>query len=263
MRNVRLLLAYDGQQFFGWQRQDGFPSVQQSLEEAFEAVVGERIVVHGAGRTDTGVHALGQVASAHVATRLDDQRLCQALNAHLDPGAAVLRLETCDDQFHARFRALGKRYLYLVATTPFRPPFAAGLCHWSREPLDLAAMEDAAARFVGTRDFAALASAGSPRSSTVRTLWRVRLVARARRLAIVVDGVLYNMVRTIAGTLLEVGRGRLEPAAVERILASADRRTAGATAPAEGLWLLRVHYPEPLFEGRHRGPRGASGAFQY
>lgn len=265
MRNVRMRIAYDGSGFFGWQRQDGFESVQEAVEEAFCALTGERVVVHGAGRTDTGVHALGQVASAHVGTRLDDNRLLHALNAHLDERVRVTRLETCRDDFHARFDARGKRYLYLVVTSGFRPPFAADLCHWVREPLDLAAMRAAAAHFVGRHDFAALASAGSPRASTVRTLTRVRLVPRADRLAIVVDGdgFLYNMVRTLAGTLLDVGRGRLEPDSVRAILASGDRRRAGPTAPAAGLWLVRVHYPEPLFPGRLRGPRGAAGVFQY
>ena len=258
-------VAYDGSAFFGWQRQDGFESVQESIEDAFESLVGTRVVVHGAGRTDTGVHALGQVASCHVDTRLDDHRLMQALNAHLDDGVVVRRLETCRDDFHARFDARGKRYLYLTATTPFRPPFGARLCHWSREPLDLAAMREAARGFVGQKDFAALATAGSPRASTVRTLTRVRIVPRRDRLAIVVDGdgFLYNMVRTIAGTLLEVGRGRREAASIAPMLASLDRRCAGPTAPAEGLWLVRVRYDETPFQGRVRGPRGAPGSFQY
>lgn len=263
MRNVRLLIAYDGSRFFGWQRQDGFDSVQQSLEEAIESLTGARVVVHGAGRTDTGVHALGQVASCHLATRLDDHRLCHALNAHLDEGVVVRRLETCRDDFHAQFDATGKRYLYVTATTPFRPPFGEELCHWTREPLDLAAVRAAARHFVGTRDFAALASAGSPRQSTVRTVEHVRVVARRERFAVVVQGTgfLYNMVRTIAGTLLEVGRGRLAADDVPAILASGDRRLAGATAPARGLWLLRVRYREPCFAGRLAGPRGAAGLF--
>ncbi|QDU68806.1 tRNA pseudouridine(38-40) synthase TruA [Engelhardtia mirabilis] len=264
MRNVRLLIAYDGSRFFGWQRQEGFGSVQQAVEEGLESLLGDRVVVHGAGRTDTGVHALGQVASCHVDTSLDDQRLCHALNAHLDEGVVVRRVETCPDDFHARFSATGKRYLYLTVTTPFRPPFAEGQFHWTREPLDQAAMRDAASRFLGQRDFAALASSGSPRTSTVRTVEHVRLVARRDRFAIVVqgNGFLYNMVRTIAGTLIDVGRGRLVPSDVDAILASGDRRRAGATAPAGGLWLLRVRYPERCFTGRLAGPRGAAGLFQ-
>jgi tRNA pseudouridine38-40 synthase len=265
MRNVRALIAYDGSRFFGWQRQDGFDSVQQALEEALEALTGDSIVVHGAGRTDTGVHARGQVASFHVDTPLDDGKLARAINSHLPPGVAVLRVETCRADFHARFDACGKRYLYAVATTEFRPPYGQQFFHWTRDPLDLPAMRAAALQFGGEQDFSSLASAASPRSSNVRRLKPVRIVARRDRLAFLVegDGFLYNMVRTIAGTLLDVGRGRLGPGDVAAILAAKDRTAAGPTAPANGLWMLRVFYDEPCFQGRSGGARGLAGAFDY
>jgi tRNA pseudouridine38-40 synthase len=264
MRNVRIQVAYDGSRFFGWQRQDGFDSVQQALEEALAALVEEKVTVHGAGRTDTGVHALRQVASFHVETRLDDERLLHALNAHVAPGVTVRRLETCRDDFHARFDAVAKRYLYRVATGRFRPPFGRELVHWVRDPLDLAAMRRAAAHIVGRRDFSALANAGSPRSSSVRSLTALRLVPRREGFGIVAaaDGFLYNMVRTIAGTLMDVGRGRIDADAIPAILASGERERAGVTAPACGLYLLSVRYAEPCFAGRHRGPRGVPGVFQ-
>ena len=258
-----MLVAYDGSRFHGWQRQDGYESVQEALEDAVEAATGDPVTVRGSGRTDTGVHALGQVANFHTATQLDDGVLCRALNAHLDEGVQVRRLETCDDQFHAQKSARGKRYAYVVHTTRSRPPFARELAHWTSDPLDLRAMRDAAAAMCGTRDFAAFASAGSPRATTVRTVSRLRVVARRDRIAFVVQGsgFLYNQVRTMAGTLLEAGRGRIDAAGVEEVLASADRRRAPATAPAAGLWLLSVQYDEPVFSGRWRGPRGAPGAF--
>lgn len=263
MRNVRVRIAYDGSKFFGWQRQDGFESVQQSLEEAIESLTDQTVVVHGAGRTDTGVHSLGQVANFHLDTRLDDHALLRALNAHLDDGAAITALETCDHDFHARFHARGKRYLYRVVTGSVRPPFGDAYSAWVREPLDLERVRAAARRIEGTHDFAAFASAGSPRASTVRTVRAVRVIARREHFAIAVEGngFLYNMVRAIAGTLIDVGRGRFTPEQVGEILASADRRRAGPTAPAEGLWLLRVLYPEPVLTGRVRGPRGAAGFF--
>jgi tRNA pseudouridine38-40 synthase len=264
MRNVRIQVAYDGSRFFGWQRQDGFDSVQAALEDALCALLGERVTVHGAGRTDTGVHALRQVAHVHVETALDDERLLHALNAHLVPGVIVRRLETCRDDFHARFDATSKRYLYRVATARFRPPFGRGLEHWVRDPLDLGAMRRAAAHLVGRRDFSALANAGSPRASNVRHLRQLRIVARRGSFAVVAtaDGFLYNMVRTIAGTLIDVGRGRLDADEVPAVLASGDRARAGATAPACGLYLCSVRYAEPCFAGRHRGPRGFPGLFQ-
>ncbi len=257
MRNVRIRVAYDGSRFHGWQRQEGFGSVQEALEEALAALARGRVVVHGSGRTDTGVHALGQTASFHIDTRLDDQRLLPALNAHLPEGVVVDALETCRDDFHAQKDALGKRYAYVVLQGAFRPPFAAAWTHWVSWPLDLARMRAAAALLRGRHDFSAFANAGSPRRSNVRTLRSLHLVARRRGLALVVegDGFLYNMVRTIAGTLLDVGRGRMQPADVARALESRQRALAGPTAPAAGLWLVSVRYGEACFSGARRAAR--------
>jgi tRNA pseudouridine38-40 synthase len=251
MRNVRILVAYDGTRFFGWQRQAGFPSVQQALEEALEVLVGEHVAVHGSGRTDTGVHALGQTASFHVATRLSDERLLQALNAHLPEGVAVRALETCRDDFHAQFEVRAKRYLYLVRMGAVRPPFGQGFEHWTPLRLDLAAMRQAAHAFLGEQDFTSFASSGSARRSNVRRVSALHLRQRRDRLAFVVqgNGFLYKMVRAMVGTLIEVGRGKLDAAAVGEILRARDRRWAGPTAPAAGLYLLRVLYTEPCFQG--------------
>ena len=264
MRNVRVLLAYDGSRFFGWQRQEGFPSVQAAVEDALLGLCGERVVVHGAGRTDTGVDALGQVASFHVETRLADERLLFALNAHLAEGVRAIALESCRQDFHAQKHARGKRYAYLVRTTQFPSPFAREHGHWVRDPLDLCAMRQAARHLVGEHDFTSLASSGSPRSSNVRRIHSVHVVARRERFAIFVqgDGFLYNMVRTIAGTLLEVGRGERSSQAIPALLDVRDRREAGPTAPPGGLYLLRVLYAEPCFLRRVHGPRGRPGFFQ-
>jgi tRNA pseudouridine38-40 synthase len=264
VRNVRVLLAYDGARFFGWQRQEGFPSVQEGLETALHALCGERVRVLGAGRTDTGVHALGQVANFHVATRLPDARLLFALNAHLPPGLVARALETCPDDFHAQRHCRGKRYAYVVRTETFPLPFARTQWHWVPDPLDLGAMRAAARHFVGRHDFSALAGAGSPRRSNVRHVRALHLVARRDVLALVVegDGFLYNMVRTLAGTLLEVGRRKRASESIPELLASRDRRLAGPTAPPEGLYLVRALYPEPCFRTRPAGPRGRPGAFQ-
>ncbi|MGD2017893.1 MAG: tRNA pseudouridine(38-40) synthase TruA [Planctomycetota bacterium] len=261
LRNVRIEVAYDGASFYGWQRQDGFDSVQAAIEDGLADLLGTIVTIHGAGRTDTGVHALRQVAHFHVDTRLDDDRLRHALNAHLPEGVRVRRAETCRDDFHARFDARGKRYAYLVQSTRFRPALGRGHLHWEPAPLDRAAMEEAIGRIVGRRDFAAFATAGSPRKTTVRTVQHLKLVARRERFAIVVqgDGFLYNMVRTIAGTLLQVGKGAMTPDDVSAALEAADRRLAGPTAPAAGLHLVRVLYDEPVFQGPDRGPSGVPG----
>jgi len=264
MRNVRFQVSYDGGSFFGWQRQDGFDSVQQALEEAFAAATGGTVVVHGAGRTDTGVHALKQVAHTHVETRLDDDRLRHALNAHVAEGVVVRRLETCRDDFHARYDARSKRYLYVIATSRFRPAIGRRYCHWTSFALDLGRMRAAARDLVGRHDFAAFGNAGSPRHSTVRTLHGLRCLARAERLAIVVqaDGFLYTMVRTIAGTLIDVGRGKLDAGCVARALASGRRADVGPTAPPEGLYLVSVRYGEPLFARSDANAFGRPGVFR-
>ena len=160
VRNVCAEVAYDGSKFFGWQRQDGFDSVQGAIEEALESLLGESVTVHGAGRTDTGVHALRQVAHFHLDTRLDDDRLRHALNAHAREGVVLNRLETCRDDFHSRFDARAKRYLYVTVTTRFRPPLGREFAHWIKSPLDLAAMREAAWRLVGKHDFAAFGNTG-------------------------------------------------------------------------------------------------------
>jgi len=254
MRNLRVLVAYDGSRFHGWQRQDGFLSVQEALEEAVEALSGQVVVVHGSGRTDAGVHALGQVASFHLDTRLDDERLLHALNAHLVEGVVLRRLETCAEEFHAQFSARGKRYVYRVQTARFAPAFGREHTHWVREPLDLVAMRAAARVMVGEHDFSCFASSGSPRGSNVRHVQSVRLLARREALLVAVqgNGFLYNMVRTMVGTLLEVGRGKLGAQEVEEILRAKERARAGPTAPAAGLYLLSVLYPEPVLR-RARG----------
>ncbi len=263
MRNVRMQIAYDGSRFFGWQRQDGFASVQEQLEDSIDDLLGERVTVHGSGRTDTGVHALRQVASCHVSTDMPDDRLRHALNFHLPGHVVVRRLETCADDFHARFSATGKRYLYLTMTSRFRPPFGHDFAHWTCQVLDFEAMERAGRALCGKHDFRGLCSVGSEPKTTVRHLRSLRWIRKRERLAFVVeaDGFLYNMVRTIAGTLLDIGRGRLDPECVERALESGNRAECGPTAPAGGLYLLRVLYDEPTFAGADRGPRGSPGVF--
>lgn len=270
MRNVRLQIAYDGAEFHGWQRQDGFVSVQESIEEAAFRVLGEHVTVQGSGRTDTGVHALRQVANFHVATRLTDDRLRHALNAHLASSVVVNRLETCADDFHARFSARAKRYLYVIATTRFTPPWCERYGAWTCQSLDLGAMREASSALVGEHDFRGLSSLGSNPKTTVRTVRNFRWIPRRDRLAFVIeaDGFLYNMVRAIAGTLLDVGRGRFGADQVRRVLETGDRGSVGPTAAAGGLYLLRVLYPEPIFAGtgatpdQHGHPRGTPGVFE-
>ena len=261
LRNVRIEVAYDGASFYGWQRQDGFDSVQAAIEDGLADLLGTIVTIHGAGRRPGGCPRGSAPPAGERGRRCRSARLRHALNAHLPEGVRVRRAETCRDDFHARFDARGKRYAYLVQSTRFRPALGRGHLHWEPAPLDRAAMEEAIGRIVGRRDFAAFATAGSPRKTTVRTVQHLKLVARRERFAIVVqgDGFLYNMVRTIAGTLLQVGKGAMTPDDVSAALEAADRRLAGPTAPAAGLHLVRVLYDEPVFQGPDRGPSGVPG----
>jgi len=242
-----LTIAYDGTRFGGWQRQANRTSVQEELERAFTVIFGGTVSVEGAGRTDAGVHAFGQAAHAVLPRPLRSGSLLLALNGNLPPDVAVRSVREVPDDFHARFCARGKRYVYRCVVSRVRPAVGRGYYHWVKRPLDLAAMTAAGRHLLGRHDFAAFASnPGYERKhGTVRTLQHLHLCRRpwGFDLAVQGNGFLYNMVRAIAGTLLEVGAGRRSPAAVAEVLASRDRRRAGATAPACGLYLLAVLYP--------------------
>ncbi len=242
MKNYRVVLAYDGTDFRGWQRQPEGRTVQGVLEEAIRKVTQKRTVVHGAGRTDAGVHALGQVAGFRGAFRLDDATLLRALNAVLPADVRVFSLEEAPPGFHARKSARSKLYRYRIALAPQPSPLDRRyVLHWPY-PLKLGAMREAARLFVRTADFTAFSS--NRDRAPVRTVTRSELRRSGGELVYTVEagGFLRYMVRTIVGTLLEVGRGRVRPGEVEDIFRSRDRSLAGPTAAAKGLTLVRVDY---------------------
>jgi tRNA pseudouridine38-40 synthase len=243
-RTLKLTLAYDGTRLVGWQRQAEGDSVQGLLENALARFEGANVTVHGAGRTDAGVHALGQVASAVVSFEHNVTTLQRALNAHLPTDIRVLSVVDADPEFHARFSARGKTYEYRIRNTPVADPFDRAYVWHLPEPLDLAGMEKAAAALVGTHDFVAFQSVGSEISGTTRTITRSswRETGGLLTYEIAGDGFLRHMVRAIVGTLVEVGRGWREPDNVAALLEPRTRADAGATAPANGLFLVCVDY---------------------
>jgi len=246
-RNLRLTVEYSGSRFAGWQVQPDARTVQGELERAVAEITGERARVPGASRTDAGVHALGQVAGLlGAATALPAERLRAGLNAVLPDDVAVREVAEAAPGWHPRFSARGKLYRYRILTGGVRAPTEAATSFHVPAPLDLAAMQAAAGRLVGRHDFRSFASRPDGDGDCTRTMTRVDvrpIEADGRRLLVVEvegDGFLYKMVRTIVGTLVEVGKGRLAPAALTAVLAARERRRAGPTAPPQGLFLVRV-----------------------
>jgi len=249
MPTLRFTLEYDGTDFEGWQSQpEGHRTVQDTLETALERVTGKTVRVVAAGRTDAGVHAEGQVAGAEIETSMACPELQRALNTVLPRDLAVVGLEEHPSGFHAQHDARSKLYRYRIWNGSWPSPLRARRSLWLRAPLDLAAMGEAAHCFEGRHDFASIQTSGSEVHDTVRTLYRVEVTGSpGGEICVEVEGTgfLRHMVRTLVGILLEVGRGRLEPASVPTLLAARDRGAAPPTAPARGLTLVRVDYGFP------------------
>ncbi len=244
----RATIAYDGSRYFGWQWQPDRPTVQGAIERAIEQVCRQQVRVVASGRTDTGVHAIGQVISFRVATRLDPATLRRALNANLPSDVSVREVLPAPEGFHAVRDAVRKTYQYTIQDGSVRDVLSRAHVWWIPRRLDVVRMQRAADILIGEHDFAAFETAGSKRVSTVREVYRVAVQRMATepwdRVAIEVEanGFLYNMVRNIVGTLMVVGIGKQDPPWVESVLQSRDRRRAGPTAPPQGLCLMSVVY---------------------
>lgn len=246
--NILLTLAYDGTNYCGFQVQPNGVSVAAVFQGALQAVLGCRPDIKGCSRTDAGVHAKGFALNFHLeALRMPLERLPLALNSHLPPDIRVLRAQPVPEDFHARYAAHTKTYLYRIRNCAVDSPFEARYMYRLPRRLDVAAMNAAAAQFVGTHDFLAFCAAGSSAAAhgdTVRTVTACSVTRQGDEvdISVTADGYLYNMVRILAGTLCDVGTGRLSPGAIPAILASRERQNAGPTLPAKGLFLEKVEY---------------------
>lgn len=265
-RTFRLVLEYDGRDFEGWQiqiREQPVRTVQGVLAEAVESVTGKEARVRGAGRTDSGVHAIGQVASVQVETAFSSKQLARALNGRLSRDVAVREIVEVPLDWDALREARGKHYRYQIWNGRERSPLRAGRFHWLREPLAVDRMREASQTFVGTHDFAALQGAGSSVKTTVRTIESVQIKGAAGSeiiLDVEGEGFLRHMVRNLMGTLIQIGCRRWEVRRGAEILASLDRQEAGPTAPAHGLVLVEVRDSWSLgrSSGLDRGSRSVS-----
>ena len=244
MPTIKLTLEYDGTSFVGWQRQLNLPTVQGAVETAIEGITQEKVSVAGAGRTDAGVHALGQVASFRIDRDMTSHEWTRALNAHLPETVTVRAVAVVSDDFHARRSAKGKLYEYRILNRPERPALDRHYCWHVYHPLDDGAMNHAALSLTGSRDFSSFETQPTENEDPVCNLQRLAVIREGDRLRIeaYADRFLKQMVRSIVGTLVEVGSGKRATSSMPDILAAKDRTKAGRTAPPQGLYLIRVDY---------------------
>ena len=243
-RRIRMIVEYDGTNYAGWQRQANAIAVQQVVEEALTKLTQTPVTITGASRTDAGVHALGQTVHFDTESRIPAEKFAYALNTMLPADVRIRRSEDIDDDFHARFSTRGKRYRYLIYQNAHAGALNRNTHAHVIYPLNDDLMRREAQALIGTHDFAAFAASGSVVKDTVRTIYAVRLERRGDELELTVEGngFLYNMVRIIAGTLISIGTGKLEPGAFARAIETGDRLALGVTAPAHGLTLMEVFY---------------------
>lgn len=245
-RNIALLLSYDGRAYHGWQSQANSKSIQDTLNAAACSLFNEDIKVVGCGRTDAGVHAKNYFASLVTTSAVPLEKIPLGLNAYLPPDISVRKAFEVSPEFHPVQSCSLKEYTYYIYSSNVRDPFLDGRALHTRLPLNIELMRTAAKQFCGTHDFSAVRSLGTPVKSTVRTIFEcdVSYDGKLCRIRISANGFLYNMARAIVGTLLDVSSGKIPADSITDILNSCDRSRAGATAPAHGLYMTRVEYPE-------------------
>jgi tRNA pseudouridine38-40 synthase len=248
--NFKLTIQYDGTDFHGWQLQSELRTVQGELTRALSLIEGRDVLVHGSGRTDAGVHAEGQVANVHLERKIAPAKLRAAINGNVAKDLRVIEAAVVHDEFHARHSALGKTYIYRVVNNPVMSPFWLRYAHHEARSLDLDRMRECAALFPGLHDWTAFSAAQSDAENRIRTITQLeatgrndeRTHSRMIEIRVSADGFLRYMVRSIAGTLLAIGRGEMDKKLVEHAINEGDRSLVGATAPPCGLALVSVRY---------------------
>lgn len=247
MRNIKLTIEYDGKDYNGWQKQPNRLNIQGTIEKAIEAVTGEEnIELNASGRTDSGVHAFGQVANFKTESKIPIEKFAVAINSKLKRNIVIKQAEEVGERFHARYNCKRKTYRYVINNERQGSAIYRNLEYHVPMPLDVEIMKQAASYFEGEHDFKAFKASGTSSKSSVRVIYKAEVRKENGRIYIELtgSGFLYNMVRIISGTLLEVGMGKIKPEEISDIITSGERTKAGKTLPAHGLYLMKVEYEE-------------------
>ena len=244
MRNIKLIIEYDGKGFNGWQKQPNKLNIQGEIERAIKEVTGEEVELNASGRTDAGVHAISQVANFKTESNIDINKIPLALNSKLKKSIIIKKAEEVDLNFHARYNAKGKKYRYIINNSLVGSAIYRDLEYNFPIKLDVEKMKHAAKYFEGEHDFKAFRSSGTSNKNSVREIYKVEIKEANERIILEFtgNGFLYNMVRIMVGTLMDVGLGKIKPESIKDIIDSKERTKAGKTAPAQGLYLVEVYY---------------------
>ena len=244
MRNIKLTIEYDGKDFNGWQKQPNKLNIQGEIERAIRNITGEEVDLYASGRTDAGVHALGQVANFKTESKIPIEKIAIAINSQVKNSIRIIQAEEVEENFHSRYNCKQKTYRYIINNSPYGSAVYRNFEYHMPIQLNVENMKKAILHFEGEHDFKAFKSSGTSSKSSVRTIYRAILKEEGNRIIIELtgNGFLYNMVRIIAGTLVDVGLGKIAPDTIPDIIESKDRTRAGKTLPPQGLFLLKVEY---------------------
>ena len=244
MRNIKLTIEYDGKDFNGWQKQPNKLNIQGTIEQAIKNITGEDVELNASGRTDAGVHSLGQVANFKTNSEIPIEKFAIAINSKLKKSIVIKKAEEVDERFHSRLNCKRKTYRYIINNSPEGTAIYRYLETHIPQKLDVKKMEQALKYFEGEHDFKAFKASGTSSKSSVRTIYKTQIYIKEDRIIIELtgNGFLYNMVRIIAGTLVDVGLGKIEPQQIENIIKEKKRENAGKTLPPNGLYLVSVEY---------------------
>lgn len=244
MRNIKLTIEYDGRKFGGWQKQPNKLNIQGEIEKAIEEITGENSELNASGRTDAGVHSLGQVANFKTNSKIEIEKFPIAINSKLKQSIRIIKAEEVDESFHARYSCKGKKYRYVINNSKYGSAIYRNLEYHMPVKLYINSMQKAIKHFEGEHDFKGFKASGTSSKSSVRTIYSAKVIPDGERIVIELEGngFLYNMVRIISGTIVDVGLGKIRPEEIPEIIDSKDRSRAGKTLPPQGLYLVEVYY---------------------